>query len=111
MVISSRLKFGRKSPGPTRGRGVALLAQRATVARSGQPFLFAKAQHEVHVLHCLAGSTLHQIVDGGDHDHPTGPPVHGDTDVAEVGTSHMSRRRETPLGQLLTDSANRQYHH
>jgi hypothetical protein len=47
---------------------------------------FIQAEHQVHVLHGLAGGAFHEVVDGGEDDDLFA--ARGETDVAEVGRLH-----------------------
>lgn len=61
-----------------------------------------QADHQVHVLHGLAGGPFHQIVDGRQQDQPAGAGVQGPTDVAEIGSLDKSVSGQRPSGNSRT---------
>src|SRR2546423_8553473 len=70
-----------------------------------EPHGLREAEHQVHVLHRLAGGALHQVVERGADDGARGDAVARDPDEGHVGAAHMAGLRRRPQRQHMTERA------
>ena len=50
---------------------------------------FIQAEHDIHVLDGLAGSTFNQVIDCGNNDEAIGAFIQPETDITIVGPFHV----------------------
>ena len=98
----------RKPAGSAAGRARVTCRRRVAPSGSGRssastsatrPSVSSEPQHQVEVLHRLAGGALPEVVDRGEHQRAPGGRLHGRVDAADVGVAHVAHAGR-PVRQL-----------
>src|SRR5215510_13364818 len=67
--------------------------------------IFRKTERDIHRLHSVAGSALHQVVDRAERDDAVAARIEGEADVGEVRSGDELRLGEAVDARALLDDA------
>src|SRR3990172_2010491 len=62
-----------------------------------QSRILSETAHDIHVLDCLSGASLYEVVDGGVENNPVCPLVNNQPDATEICDAHGRNIRQRPL--------------